>query len=258
MTSLWRTKEYDLAQPMHGHMNTLPPSTMNFAPMDLPKAMSEMKTVEVNGTRFYTLDDKFFPSITTVLKATDDEGRKALEKWRKKVGYEKAAVITAAAVTRGVNWHKFCELYMAGVTPGWQYVTTPENRRKAIQIALMLNENIKTVLASEASVVSMAYGVAGRLDLCAELTNGHLAVIDFKSGTRQKKKNRLNQAALQGAFYSDALTEFLPFGIIDTVVVAQICSYKLYWQTTPVKEWRETLREKIAKYAELVNKELAK
>lgn len=258
MTSLWRTKEYDCNAPVHAHMNVLPPVEAQYDPVSLPPEVSNMDTVKLNETRFYKLGDEFFPSITSVLKATDLEGQKGLARWRKAIGEEKAAAITNAASARGTRWHKFCELYLMGQVPGWSYVTTPEDRRMAIHITHMLNENVKRVLANEVSVVSRRYGIAGRLDLAAELSNGKCAIIDFKTGKKKKTGNRLDQAALQGAFYADALTESLPMGIIDTVVVAQLTPSSLYWQETPAAEWREKLQAKIAQYAEIVNKELSK
>lgn len=258
MTSIWHTTEYDVNAPVFEHMNTLPKATMVINLVDLPPGMESMETVEIGENRLHKLGDQYYPSITRVLRETDLEGQKAIAKWKKAIGEEKANEITNAAALRGTNWHKFCELYLSGETPGWQYVTTPENRRKAIHIAIMLNAHIKTVLANEASVVSQVYGLVGRLDSAAELMDGRLAAIDFKTGAKKKTGNRLNQAAIQGAFYADALTEYLATGCVDTVVVAQICSSKLYWQETPAKEWRETLREKITKYAEKLNKDFSK
>ena len=255
-TPLWRTTEYDVNMPVHGHMDVLPEAEMTFAPITLPEGLESMEPVEIDDLRLYKWKDQYYPSITRILRATDLEGQKAIAKWKKRVGEEQANKISAAAATRGTDWHKFCEIYLSGKVPGWQYVTTPENRRKAIHIALMLNTHIKTVLANETSVVSHVYGLVGRLDSCVELMDGRLAAVDFKTGNRKKTGNQLDQAAIQGAFYADAVTEHLDFGVVDTVVVAQICASKLYWQETPVKEWRETLRTKINEYAQKVNEQL--
>jgi hypothetical protein len=254
----WKETEYSVNTPVHQYMGQLPPCTSQYDPISVPDEISSMETVEWgDGLKVYVNDkNEYFSSITRMLKATDKEGQKALEKWRASVGVETAQAISTAASKRGTKWHKFCELYLTGKTPGWEYVTTSDDRRMAIHIALMLNSKIKRVLANELTVVSHQYGIFGALDLCAELTNGKIAIIDFKTGKRKKAGNRLDQAAIQGAFYAEAMTEHIPFGIVDTVVVAQLCPSRLYWQETPASIWQDSLRTKITEYTEILNANL--
>ena len=70
------------------------------------------KTIE--GQRLYSCPDgSKLPSVTTILDKTKTQEKKAaLENWRKRVGKEKAASITAESGARGTRMHSFLEHYM--------------------------------------------------------------------------------------------------------------------------------------------------
>ena len=58
----------------------------NFIQLDENK-WPKTKGMSIDGMRFYTIDGKNYPSITTVLGVQKKEG---LERWRKSVGEEAA------------------------------------------------------------------------------------------------------------------------------------------------------------------------
>ena len=75
-----------------------------------------------DGGRYYEVDTGVaYPSVTTVLSAMSDKSH--LYEWRKRVGEEKAAEITARSTSRGTKLHKLCEDYVQGVPEFHENVT---------------------------------------------------------------------------------------------------------------------------------------
>ena len=68
----------------------------------------------IDGFRFYEIDGKNYPSITTVLGAQKKPG---LEKWRQSVGEDAAKWEMARAARRGKSTHDLVEQYLKGETP---------------------------------------------------------------------------------------------------------------------------------------------
>lgn len=236
------------------HGTVIEPSRIEYSPLAIPSMPADIPTSMEDDIRYYHVDGQLYPSITSVLRSTDTEGRIALAAWRKRVGPDVASVITQAAASGGTSWHTFAEKYLKHEPTNWGYVTTPDSIRQAFQLSSVLNANIKRTIASELSVFSKKYGVAGRLDAGIELADGRLAILDFKTGKKPKYGNRLAQAGIQCAFYADALTELMDFDRIDTVVVVQILPTAVYWQTSEVAHWRPILIEKIEQFKRLRGK----
>ena len=108
-------------------------------------------------------------------------------------------------------------------------------------------------MASETRVISKQYGIAGRMDMAVQLNDGRYAILDFKTGKKRKSGNRLDNYALQCTFYADALTEHWSYGIIDTIVIAQLLPDGIIWQETQPVLWRESLQSRVVAFAEQVN-----
>ena len=52
----------------------------------------------VDGSRHYSVNEERLPSVTTILKATESEEKKAsLQAWKQRVGHKQAAIITQEA-----------------------------------------------------------------------------------------------------------------------------------------------------------------
>jgi len=237
----WHTHEY----PFWNEAN-IPASTIVYDPQPVRVTLSEAYH---DGKRWYTSDGTRYPSITTLLSATDSEGQTALRQWRKRVGAAEADRVTKTAAGNGTRWHDFCESFIMG-QPLWKYLKDPSDPPMAAAIATLLNTRIRTVLLSESRVLSTRHRVAGRMDVCAELTDGRIAVLDFKTGKKPKIGNRLVNYALQATFYADALTEWLGRGTIDTIVIVQLCPKLLVWQESSADAWRPLLEERVAQFAE--------
>ena len=67
------------------------------------------------GSRHYSVNKENLPSVTTILKATESEEKKAkLEEWKKRVGYKQAEVISREATSRGSSMHDYLEKFLLG------------------------------------------------------------------------------------------------------------------------------------------------
>ena len=75
-----------------------------------PKTVRE--TIE--GLRHYNIKDKEkLPSVTTILKATESEEKRAsLAAWRERIGEETATRIVDESGARGTAMHKILEKYI--------------------------------------------------------------------------------------------------------------------------------------------------
>ena len=71
--------------------------------IDVPKL--ELKTKNVNGSRFYNVNGMLYPSVTSVLSMLS---RDSIKKWRNRVGHAKADAISRKASTRGTHVHTIC------------------------------------------------------------------------------------------------------------------------------------------------------
>ena len=85
----------------------------NFVKIDESK-LPKTKGKRIDGMRFYEVDGKAFPSITTVLGAIPKPG---LDAWRKSVGEEAAKWEMNRAARRGSATHTLVEQYLKGETP---------------------------------------------------------------------------------------------------------------------------------------------
>lgn len=153
------------------------------------------------GRRYDVGGGKQYPSITTVLSKTKDNS--FLFEWRKKVGAEKAQQITTAANTRGTKMHTLCEKYLLNEDLGELGYSTGELLFRSIKPSLDKFDNIR---ALETGLYSHRLGIAGTVDCIAEV-DGVLTIIDFKSSSKEKKKEWIEDYFLQGAFYFNAFYE---------------------------------------------------
>ena len=88
-------------------------TTKNFVQLDESK-FPTTKGKNIDGFRFYAVDDQHFPSITTVLGAIPKPG---LVAWRKNVGEEAAKWEMNRAARRGSATHTLVEQFLKGETP---------------------------------------------------------------------------------------------------------------------------------------------
>jgi len=186
--------------------------TFNHDFVTLPK----MSTVNIDGTRYYvTPQGNRYQSVTTL---TGKLNAKEIQEWRQRVGEEKANKISTRAATRGTSMHKMVENYLHNRPLNLQEENNPLNKEMFVKIMPLVDrlDNIKII---EGAMYSDELELAGTTDCVAEY-NGDLAVIDFKTSTRMKKKENVKNYWMQGAAYGKMYHEH--YGVAPKSVILMI------------------------------------
>jgi ATP-dependent exoDNAse (exonuclease V) beta subunit len=161
--------------------------------------------VRIDGEqRFYqTPDGNKYPSVTTVLSEMSD--KTAILKWRKRVGEEEANRVSGRATRRGTAVHTLLEKFVLNEEIDFSD-TMPLNKTMYNQIAKYLQQNVDNVRSSEGQLFSHKLKIAGSVDLIASY-KGEPAIIDFKTSTKPKRKEWIENYFLQATMYSYMLYE---------------------------------------------------
>ena len=186
--------------------------TFNHDFVTLPK----MSTVNIDGTRYYvTPQGNRYQSVTTL---TGKLNAKEIQEWRQRVGEEKANKISTRAANRGTSMHKMVENYLHNRPLNLQEENNPLNKEMFVKIMPLVDrlDNIKII---EGAMYSDELELAGTTDCVAEY-NGDLAVIDFKTSTRMKKKENVKNYWMQGAAYGKMYHEH--YGVAPKSVILMI------------------------------------
>ena len=156
----------------------------------------ELETSTVDGKRCYvTPTGEKYPSVTTILS---DYKKDSIIEWRKRVGEKEANKISTQASRRGTKVHKLCEDYLNNELSTKEY--TPDNVEMFKSIQPTLDE-IELVYAQERTLYSHHLKTAGRVD-CVGKFRGKNHIIDFKTSSKPKKKEWIDNYFMQGSAYS--------------------------------------------------------
>ena len=178
----------------------------------LPELLS-LKTEEVDGKRFYVAPSgKKLPSVTTVLGHSK---KHIIKEWRERVGQEEAQKISTRASVRGTKFHNMMEKYLQNDKNLFENIM-PDMKQafRDVQKTVDLIDKIHYI---ECSLYSERLGVAGRTDVIGEFA-GTLSVIDFKTSTKLKKEEWIDNYFEQGTAYA-LMYEELTGKPIDQIVI---------------------------------------
>jgi len=191
-------------------------------------AESLATTETINGKRYYNIGEGIkYPSVTTILGAMTDKS--GIDKWRKRIGEEKADAISKFSANRGTVMHQLCE-YFLGSDKETQRDRLIEAQTKIgpfveengfteeetiIGRKLFFNfynskcfDRIDNVVSIEDTLFSpLMGGYAGRVDIIYENEKGHLVILDFKSSKKPKREDWIENYKMQIAAYSLAYWE---------------------------------------------------
>ena len=159
-------------------------------------------TTNEDGSRVYVnASGVAYPSATTVLSVLSKD---SIKEWRQRVGEEEANRISSTAATRGTKIHTLVEKYL-----GNEEITSetyeeqkvdPFNAQLFEDYKKFLNR-INNIHAQELALYSDHLRMAGRVDCIAEF-EGKLAIIDFKTSRKLKRKDWIESYFLQATAYS--------------------------------------------------------
>ena len=184
---------------------------MAFKFIELNKTLlPKTKGKRIDGFRFYNIDGKNYPSITTVLGIRKTE---QLKGWREKIGENVANWEMGRAARRGKSFHTLVEQYIKGETPSIRDVL-PLGLFKLLKPYIDQIDNIHLL---EAIMYSKKLTVAGQVDCVAEY-NGKLSVIDFKTANKERQESWIDNYFLQTTAYAHMYEE--TFGTpIEQIVI---------------------------------------
>ena len=186
-----------------------------------PKTVREA----IDGQRHYDTGKEKLPSVTTILKATESEEKKAsLAAWAARIGNEAAEKIKDDAAVRGTAMHKILEKYV--LEQG--YLDLTKVGQNAHNMAIRVIEqglcNVDEYYGIECTLFYPGL-YAGQTDMVG-VHKGEDAIIDFKQTNKLKKNEWITDYKLQLAAYAMAHNYMHKTNITNGVIM--MCSKDNY------------------------------
>lgn len=190
---------------------------MAFSFITLPELDFDLKAETTpEGRRYITPEGESYASVTTVLT---EYNKKAIMEWRERVGEEEANKISAQASSRGTRVHSLCETYLKNeLSPMKISTMMPDAKELFYKIKPFLDTHIGRVYALEQALYSDELRIAGRVDCIAEWDD-KLSVIDFKTASKEKNEDWIENYFMQCSAYAEMFEERTGKPI-DQIVVA--------------------------------------
>ena len=182
----------------------------NFIDLDKSK-LPVTKGKKVDGFRFYDIDGKAYPSVTSVLGI---KKKAELQGWREKIGENVANWEMGRAARRGKATHLLVEEYLKGKTPSERGVL-PLGLFKLLRPYIDQIDNIHLL---ETIMYSPKLTIAGQVDCIAEY-NGKLSVIDFKTANKERQESWIDNYFLQTTAYAQMYEETYGKNIDQIVIL---------------------------------------
>lgn len=183
----------------------------------IPQLDFELEAVTTeNGRTYTTPQGKVYQSITTALSKYNKE---SLQEWRNAVGEEEANRVAQRASRRGSAVHLAFEDYINNKLNDMKIrMMMPNIKELFNQLRPEIDAHVGTVYSIEQALYSDKLKVAGRTDLIADWDN-EIAVIDYKTSTKEKLEENIQNYFMQGTAYA-LMYEELVNEPIDRIVIA--------------------------------------
>jgi genome maintenance exonuclease 1 len=166
----------------------------------------------IDGVRYYdTPSGKKLVSITSVISHYN---REIFVNWRKRVGNEEANKVTKQSTSRGTDTHTLIEHYLKNE----DLPTVQPLSDMLFKIAKGDLKNIDNIHGLETPLYSEYLGIAGTVDCIAEY-NKELAIIDFKTSKKPKKREWIEGYFVQCAAYACMLYELTGLTVKKFVII---------------------------------------
>ena len=224
----------------------------NFIDLDKSK-LPVTKGKKVDGFRFYDIDGKAYPSITTVLGI---QKKAQLQEWRDKIGENVANWEMGRAARRGKATHLLIEQYIKGQTPSERGVL-PLGLFRLIKPYVDQIDNIHCL---ETIMYSKKLTIAGQVDCIAEY-NGKLSVIDFKTANKERQESWIENYFMQTSAYAQMYEELFGKEIEQIVILLASEDGSVQSFIKEKKDYMDPLKKSINdfyKYYEELNKDKIK
>jgi genome maintenance exonuclease 1 len=188
-----------------------------FNHVKIPQLDFELEAVTLESGRTYTTPQgNVYKSITTALSKYN---KQAIQEWRNAVGEEEAKRVSSLASRRGSAVHLAFEDYIANKLNDMKIrMMMPNIKELFLQLKPEIDAHVGTVYSIEQALYSDKLQVAGRTDLIADWDE-EIAVIDYKTSTKEKLEENIQNYFMQGTAYA-LMFEELVGKPIDKIVIA--------------------------------------
>jgi hypothetical protein len=201
-----------------------------------------------NDIRYYTnpsvIGSEWFPSVTSIIGASDYFDRSWLAEWQRLVGQDRAEKIKIQAGNRGTALHKICEKYILNDVD-YKKGAMPTAIADFNRIKSKIDENVDIVYGIELPLYSTILRTGGRSDLIAQWKKKK-AIIDFKTKRFKEKKTPIKEDIIgyfvQASAYARMYNDLYSSDIEDIVILMSVD------HSEPL-----VFEEKVDKYKEIVD-----
>ena len=213
-----------------------------FNHLNLP-TLADIPTETVDGSRRYVVNGKLLPSVTTV---TSYQNRHSINEWRQRVGVDVANKISQFASTNGTKFHKIVEDYVNNVDVDYDEEKYEVALKLFKQFQHLLND-VNNIHYQESALYSEHLGIAGRVDCIAEY-QGKLSIIDFKSSSKPKKENQIENYFVQETGYALMYQEMTGHKVEQIVTLISCHSGETQVFVKNPDDYVDTLKQYIVEY----------
>ena len=211
-----------------------------------PKSMRSI----INGSRHYSIKEEKLPSVTSILKATESDEKKAsIANWKERVGVQEANRIKKDASSRGTSMHAYLEKFLLGKL-NLELIEFTEDKSKLMADEIIEN-GIKNKLSEIWGTEATLYypgKYAGTCDACG-VYEGQESIIDFKQSNKLKREEWIEDYYLQLGAYSLAHNVVYNSRITQGIIL--LCTVDNVFQDFRIEG--EKLIEYLNKFLEKVN-----
>ena len=205
----------------------------------------------IQGSRHYMVNEENLPSVTTILKATESEEKKAkLTEWKKKVGKKQAEIISREATSRGSSMHSYLEKFLLGKLNKDLLGDNVLEKMMADQIIENgLRNKLNEIWGCEATLYYPGK-YAGAAD-CIGVYENKETIIDFKQSNKPKKEEWISEYFLQLSAYSLAHDKVYGSNITQGVIL--LCTKDNIFQrfiinSNTLKDYQNQFLEKVEQF----------
>lgn len=190
--------------------------------------------IDTPSGRKYIVDGEELLSVTSLLSTL---GKDSLNEWKQRVGEVEATKISKSATRRGSELHEWIESYLLqrdhkSLSPLYLHL------RKTIKPYL---DRIDEVNLLEAPIYSKTMGLAGTVD-CVGVFDDELSVIDFKTSSKNKKKEWIKSYFLQASIYSYMIEELYSIKIPRIHIMIAIENQQVQLFSENRMNWRSDIK----------------
>ena len=205
----------------------------------------------VDGSRHYSVNEERLPSVTTILKATESEEKKAsLQAWKQRVGHKQAEIISREATSRGSSMHDYLEKFLLGKLNMDLLGDNTREKMMADQIIENgLREKLSEIWGCEATLYYPGK-YAGTCDAVG-VYEGQETIIDFKQSNKPKREEFVDEYYHQLGAYSLAHNVVYNSNITQGIVL--LCTVDNLFQDfriqgVKLEEYQNKFLEKVEQY----------